>query len=86
MRAERIRVAVKLRKDADADAVLASAEEALGHPVQLVHRLRSSPVLSLWLLQTELDTVRMLPGVERAAPEGRISLPPAPKRPEPELK
>ena len=81
MRAEQIRVSVRLAPHCDADAFLAAAEEALGHPVQLAQRLRGVPVLSLWLHSDELETIQSLPGVGRAVREGRSQIPPKPLSP-----
>ena len=81
MRAERIRVTVRLAPEWDADDFLAAAEEALGHPVPVAQRLRSAPVLSLWLSCGELEIIQTLPGVERAVREGRSQIPPMPPLP-----
>jgi hypothetical protein len=80
MRAEQIRVLVRLEQDADAEAVLAAAEEALGRPVEPLLRFRTAPLLTLRLTGAELERVRRLPGVKRAEPEGRLPAP-SPIRP-----
>ena len=80
-RREQIRFRLRLSPEADADTVLAAAEEALGRPLGPVTRLRSVPVLSLTAESRELETLRRLPGVELAEPEGRCELPPRPRKP-----
>ena len=84
MREERIRVAVRLAPEWDADTFLAAAEEALGHPVPVAQRLRTAPVLSLWLRRGELETIQTLPGVEQASPERKNQIPPRPPLPKQE--
>ena len=81
MRNDQIRVRLRLTPEADPETVLAAAEEALGRPLGPVTRLRSVPVLSLTAESRELETLRRLPGVERAEPEGRCELPPRPGKP-----
>ena len=81
MRAEQIRVSVRLAQECDADAFLAAAEEALGHPVHVAQHLRTAPVLSLWVNSGELEMLRLLPGVERAEREGKSRIPPRPRIP-----
>ena len=78
---QRLRVRLRLSPEADADTVLAAAEEALGRPLGPVTRLRSVPVLSLSAHPAEWETLRRLPGVESAEPEGRCELPPRPRKP-----
>lgn len=80
-RREQIRFRLRLSPEADADTVLAAAEEALGRPLGPVTRLRSVPVLSLSAHPAEWETLRRLPGVESAEPEGRCELPPRPQKP-----
>ena len=75
------RIRVRLRPGADAEAVLAAAEEALGRPVEVLSRLRTAPVLSLMAARAELEALRRLPGVAQAEPEGRCELPPRPQKP-----
>ena len=79
-RREQIRFRLRLSPEADADTVLAAAEEALGRPLGPVTRLRSVPVLSLSAGREELEILRRLPGVELAEPEGRCELPPKPRQ------
>ncbi len=81
MRNDQIRVRLRLTPEADPETVLAAAEEALGRPLGPVTRLRSAPVLSFSADPGELETLRRLPGVERAEPEGRCELPPRPRKP-----
>ena len=81
MRDSRIRVRLRLSREADPAAVLAAAEEALGRPLGKVTRLRSVPVLSLTAEPAELETLGRLPGVLSAEPEGRCELPPKPPKP-----
>ena len=81
MRSGQIRARLRLSREADPEAVLAAAEEALGRPLGKVTRLRSVPVLSLNAEPGELETLGRLPGVLRAEPEGRCELPPKPKKP-----
>ena len=78
---QRLRVRLRLRPESDAETVLAAAEEALGRPLGPVTRLRSLPVLSFSADPGELETLRRLPGGERAEPEGRCELPPRPGKP-----
>ncbi len=76
--AERFRVLLRLAPDADADAVLAAAEESLGRSVEVINRLRTVPVLSVSAGRSELEILRRVPGVAAAEPEGRCELPPRP--------
>ena len=75
---ETIRVSVKLEKDLDPGAFLHLLEETLGRTVRPVRTVKTVNLLSLWLGRAELETVRSLPGVLRAEPEGRSELPPKP--------
>ncbi len=75
-----LRVSLRLEENADAKEVLAAMEEALGHPVKPLQRLRSVPILSVLLTRQELEQVRCLRGIRSAAEEKRAELPPTPRR------
>ncbi len=80
MQPEKIRVSLRLEPDQDTEEFLLRLEEDLGRPPEIAQRLRTVKVLSLWLSAPELDRVRRMPGVLRAAREERRELPPPPIR------
>ena len=81
MERKTLRVSIAPEKETDADALVAALEDALGHPLEIVLRLRRSGVLSCRLAETELETVRSVPGVRCVQIERRAEIPPAPRPP-----
>lgn len=78
---EEIRVSVKLETGREAESFLEALEQALGRPVKPIHIVKTARVISLLVTRAELEKLRLLPGVTRAAEEGRKELPPRPKGP-----
>ena len=75
---EKIRAAVKLRENCEAERFLQTLEVLLDRPLGPVRVLKRAGVLSLRLTEAELERVSALPEVLRAQPEGRAELPPKP--------
>ena len=78
---EKIRAAVKLREDCEAERFLQTLEVLLDRPLGPVRVLKRARVLSLRLTKAELEQISALPEVLRAEPEGRAELPPKPHFP-----
>lgn len=73
---EKIRAAVKLRENCEAERFLQTLEVLLDRPLGPVRVLKRARVLSLRLTESELKQVSALPEVLGAQPEGRAELPP----------
>lgn len=80
MKKERIRIVLKLSKDADPEEVLAAARQSLGRPLGQVQRVRGAGVLSFEADTGELEQLRMLPGVLDAFSDGLVFIPPRPRQ------
>lgn len=78
---KKIRVSVRLERDADKAAVLAAMEAELGCPPEIIWDFRDMPLLTLRLLPGDLGRVRRIPGVLSAVEEERIPLPGKPSPP-----
>ena len=76
----KIRVSVKLEKEADPEQFPDCLEQALGRREEPLQQVRAARVLVFLLNEGELPLVRSLPGVLRAEPERRCELPPPPRR------
>ena len=74
----RIRVLLKLSPEAEPEAVLAAAEQALGRPIPQVRLVRGAGVMAFPAEPSELALLRELPGVQKAEREGTVSLLPDP--------
>lgn len=58
-----VRVSIALEKNAEPDAVIAAIEEALGHELDVVWRIKTGNVLAVNLPEKEIPAVRLVEGV-----------------------